>query len=763
VVGHLLLSRRGRLLALLLAFLRLRGDQRQRPDRQRLAHRRRIRVGDRDRPPLDGSDDDNQVAYFATGYDPRTGAVLGARPNAGSLLGIRYVEGRGAHARVGFAWLRAWPHEQRYLSPAAPVVVTTYAAPLSLGLVVTDTDFATPGTLHDLDPAVTPGGPDAFVRDVTVERGPGSPVTSAELVAYANWSPIASDVPYVPFQDAGCSEQLNATKLGSYDPASGVATVTWSGVDLATGEPSSAVVAMGFQRPAGSYEVGTDSENPLAPPGPPDAFTELASPPYTLGDSEAAAGQVTVALAEPLFFDRSGVARESLVTAVAPSRGAAVAQVLGLRRAGITAELRAVLHAWRTIFRKVPLPSTTDPRVRAVASLSVITMLLAVDPRTGAVIASAATQGPYGEDWPRDGSFIDAGLDAAGFTSLATAHALFYVRTQSSPHHPLPGVPFGNWPMNMYPTGQPGGPIPYEIDETGYGTWTIVRQARFLPRPERHAYLARVFPAVARAATWLTVCADPTNGFQCPASEDDNVTPSQTLHGALPDLLALRSAIAAAAALHIASPTVALWRARAAQLQAAIARLYSPRAHAYREGPSSTTALPVSYEDGGLMLWPTRFLPYSDPRMQGEADATFSAMQASFSGRAGDYEGVALLGLCHAWRHDRAKTRLLRHTLAYMAESLTTPTGLFGEGWVRWGDGTIGPLNDQPHVWEHALFYLFSISRPSASTHPRRASPSRAAPRPHVVVGLPPVRATPRPAVLDLRRAMTLRAGRDPG
>src|SRR5581483_4881521 len=72
-------------------------------------------------------------------------------------------------------------------------------------------------------------------------------------------------------------------------------------------------------------------------------------------------------------------------------------------------------------------------------------------------------QGPYAEDWVRDGSFIDHMLDENGFQDLVTRHELFYVRTQSSPTHPIASVPFGNWPMVMYPSrGGPGGPIPYE-------------------------------------------------------------------------------------------------------------------------------------------------------------------------------------------------------------------------------------------------------------------------------------------------------------
>jgi hypothetical protein len=394
----------------------------------------------------------------------------------------------------------------------------------------------------------------------------------------------------------------------------------------------------------------------------------------------------------------------------APSPAAATLQIAKARRQSFRTELEKVERAWKVLFAHVPVPSSNSGRVVYVAKRSVITMLLAVDPKTWAIVASPDTQGPYGEDWIRDGSFVNAALDENGFTWIATRHDLFYARTQSSPTNPLPGVPFGNWPMNMYVTGQPGGPIPYEIDETGYGVWTLARQARFVPASQRRTYLEKVFPAIARGADWLTACKDPTNGFQCPASEDDNFTPSQTLHGALPDLLALRSAVAAARELGRSGPVVASWQARAAALEAAIGSLYDSSAHAYREGPSSTSALPVSYEDGGLLLWPTHLHAYSSPNMQGEAAATQASMDASLERNSGLYEAVALLGLCHAWKGtDPSKLAALSATLSYMASALTTSTGLFGEGWLRWGDGKTGPLNDQPHTWEHALFDMSAL------------------------------------------------------
>ena len=44
-----------------------------------------------------------------------------------------------------------------------------------------------------------------------------------------------------------------------------------------------------------------------------------------------------------------------------------------------------------------------------------------------------------------------------------------------------------------------------------------------------------------------------------------------------------------------------------------------------------------------------------------------------------------------------------------MARKLTTSTGLLGESWETLKDGRFQPVQDMPHVWEHALFYLAAL------------------------------------------------------
>jgi hypothetical protein len=192
--------------------------------------------------------------------------------------------------------------------------------------------------------------------------------------------------------------------------------------------------------------------------------------------------------------------------------------------------------------------------------------------------------------------------------------------------------------------------------------------------------------------------------MQCTANEDDNYAPSQSLHGAEAVFLGLRSAVAAAKAMGDASGQVGLWQARLGRLGAAIDHLYDPAKRAYGEGASGANAYNLDYSDGGWLLWPVQYKPYDDTTMRGEADAVDRAMRASLAAPRGQYEAKALLGLAYAGRGAQ-----LRAPLLHMAQALTTPTGLLGESWIRLKSGRTIPVQDMPHVWEHALFYLAAL------------------------------------------------------
>ncbi len=628
----------------------------------------------------------NQVKYLAISRDAR-GRVQAQFPNEGSFAGIAY---RTAHG-WGFAWLRTWSSSQTYDSPDTPVPVTFYRSPARLGLTVADADLVAPGT-------------STLVRQFWVARSKRSPVRTARLVYFENFNPIASRIQYAPVED-WCLSQLS-DQSARFNGGVGAILNSWHGVDQATGRPSSVAIAIGFDHPATEHQVGGDGYDQATLPGqPPDPYLH----PLSLNGVSSATGQTTGALALGLHFDRLGRANARVEIAGGRDPVGAIASLETARRQSFRYQLEAVDRYWRRWLARTLLPATGDSRVTYVAKRTLITVRLAIDPDSGAIVASSDTQGPYGEDWVRDGSFINQVLDRNGYEALVTRHNLFYAAIQTSLQNPSPLRPPGNWAMTSYGDGIDGGPIAFEIDETGLGIWALADHAHHLAASERTPYLLKVFPAISRAADFLTACVDPLTGLQCPANEDDNFTPSESLHGAETTELGLRSALAAAAALGRRAGEIDGWRSRLARLDRAIAALYDPATHSYREGNAKGNAYNVEYGDGGWLLWPVRFRPYSDPTMRGEAAAVARSMSNSLRAPHGEYEAKALLALAHAWsRPTPTQAALLRSTLSYIAARLTTPTGLLGEAWERFG-GVPRPVEDMPHVWEHSLFYLAAL------------------------------------------------------
>jgi len=714
----------------------------------------------------------DQVKYFTTGADSN-GVPGGELPNEGSFAGLLYTTEANSTQVTHLQWLKSpdlsdskqWVTSQSYATDQVgarsfdtPIVTTTYSSP-ALGLSVTDTDLATEAPLSN------PSAPAAYVRDYVVRRAAGSPVVSASLVYYEHFAAFGSRFRYFPVEDS-CFQQFDDTQTAAYEASQRAIVQGWQGVDQANGKPSSVAFAFGFAgaNPS-SFEVGEDGSDPLAPPaGPADGYNELESSPHTLGDSSphtlgdssSATGQPTGALVTPVDFSQP--APEVRVVIGAGSDPAQALSALdGERKSSFGAETAAVDSYWSRWLGPAPMPDVpaTFPgaaRIVDVAQRSLITIRLAVDPNSGAIIASADTQGPYGEDWVRDGSFIDEALDQAGYTSMATKHELFEASAQTTATNPDVLRPPGNWPMNVYADGIPGGPIPYEIDETGFGAWTLWDHYGYLRAKspaQATAYLREVFPAISRAADWLAACHDPVDNLECNANEDDNLTPTQTVHGAGPDLLGLRSAVSAAKALGMSAtdPEVALWQKVGGELQSGIDALWSPGAGPGKAGEfgessnvetgGTAPSLPnetALFSDGGWLLWPVAVDPLTsgDPElahMRAEASDVLSAAVDSLEHQStGGYEAKGLLGVCKALpdlslgaSERNSDLAALQGSVAMLAGDSTVPgtrgfatnTGLFAESWQVYDAGTaqshVVPLNDIPHVWEHALYYMTAL------------------------------------------------------
>jgi hypothetical protein len=309
----------------------------------------------------------------------------------------------------------------------------------------------------------------------------------------------------------------------------------------------------------------------------------------------------------------------------------------------------------------------------ALARRALVTLVTNYDPDTATVVASIATQSPYGEDWPRDGAFFNHALDLIGLGDWVTAHNRFYVDVQQRADRPRPDAPLvppGNWAMNYYADGVVGGPIPWEIDETAYAVWTFWDHHR---AGGDIAALRATYPALRLAADFLALCRDPVTGLQCVAHEDDNPVPSQTVIGAGPVWLALDAVI-----------EERLW-----------------------DGGSYGGGDPV-------IAWPVCLHPYDHPRMQSHLEALWQRIVPTFDAPdgpriAGAYETKGLVALAKAWRHDPERLARVRRGLAWVAREWATPgTHVMGEVWKVEGGDVVGAVS-QPHAWEQVLFYLGAI------------------------------------------------------
>jgi hypothetical protein len=463
-----------------------------------------------------------------------------------------------------------------------------------------------------------------------------------------------------------------------------------------------------------------------------NAFTDATD--GRLSRSPIAACQANAALARRLRF-RRGRATATFDVAAGATRDEANTLLAQVRAEDPDAERTATESWWSDYLAPAHLPDTDDDAVLTFARRALITIRTATDDASGAIVASVATELPYGFDWPRDGSFIDYALDLAGYPDVVSRHNRFYARVQRREYSPwsivysfvCPSdpaarhypdcVPPGTFESNYYADPDEavaGTPFSFEIDEAGLAVWALWSHAHYVTDPAaRAAYLADVCPAIERGAVNLAACRDPATGLQCAASEDDNMTLTQGLQGAEAVLLALESAGDAAPDCGFPTTETTGWQARATELAQAIVD------HFLVAGP------PEHFEGNrpAWMLWPVTLLSPSDPRATTQAqylNDQFVAPILSRTATGGAYNAESLLALAQLARARGDQTALaaVQDAVRFFVRELPTPdTHHLGEFYARVdldlnGDG-VGPdylsENDVPHVWEHAYLYAAAM------------------------------------------------------
>ena len=628
----------------------------------------------------------DQIKYRTTDRgEPRFGAL----PNEGAFLGLAW-RGRSGW---DFDWLREWRTDQRFADDDTDEVVTTHRKP-TLGLTV---------KVRDLVPDM-----DVLFRNVTVTRSRRSPIRMTRLISFANFNPVISKTPQEPDED-WCSENDNDSGA-AYASKADVIVHERSGTDASTGEESTVALGMKFLGGSDAFHVGVDTYGTANEDGV-SAYDDAED--GRLSGLAEAPGQADAALSKNLSLRGSRSVSTTVGLAAAPNRGLVIDYLGEAGSQGFDRVRDRKARLWREWLRPADLPRDAPRSVTRLAKRSLITLRHVTDRRFPLVMASISTQPPYGLDWIRDGSYINRALDLAGHSDIVAAHNRRYGELQATAANPPPGqpaTPAGNWAQNYYADGVAGGPVPYQIDQTGFGIWTLWDHY-VMTSDESYLLQARVYEAIQRAAHYLSDpypigCIDPTNNLQCAAPEGDNEVSTQTLVGAQAVWLGLDSASRAArvrggdAALENAEK----WETRRDELGVAIHEQF------FDEGCSCYTQ---DYRTGGALLWPVGYLDNNEAIAGRQADVNYRHMEGIFSGEVtqGGYESKMLLGNAYAWA-GTSELAKVRRGLEWVANVPTTNgTGLLGEAWMRYPDGN-GPVTTmvaQPHATNHAMFYLAAL------------------------------------------------------
>ncbi len=246
--------------------------------------------------------------------------------------------------------------------------------------------------------------------------------------------------------------------------------------------------------------------------------------------------------------------------------------------------------------------------------------------------------------------------------------------------------------------------------------WSIVGHVGWVTS-NRSAYLAQRWDAIARAANLLARWRDPATGLQAPASEDDNLAYTQTLHGAVTVFGALDIASRAARWLRHDSDA-ARWEQRACELRNAIGQqLYDPVAQRFVRAPGDHfDAASAPTEETAWLVWPTHLLPWDDLRItpQIASDLTIIGPTVRLESDGGSYFMKTTAAAALARGADPILGPIIADFRDGIAQFHATPaTRQFGEVMVVVED-TDGRHASQrvatPHLWEGILFYLTAMA-----------------------------------------------------
>ena len=541
-------------------------------------------------------------------------------------------------------WFRdtGWNITQGYNSDEDSILITTFLNE-ALGLTVKQYDFVM-------------GEMDVLVRRYLIVSE--KPITgkSTSVVFFENLDPCNNKYPGVPIRDW----LLDFWNDGGvdYNPTTGVLHHYLSAADI----DQSIHFAIGPDRPAFAWQCGKegfDSGDKIS------AYYDQEDGVYS--GNKAAFGSVDAALVVPVDLEEK-TAEVSFYIAAAHTRLDAVS-LLGRARSIESVEWqKRTSDWWADWVAKAILPDTDDERILRTSKRLMISLRIGTDRHSGMIVASISGQPPYYLDWPRDGAIINHALDLAGYSEIVTGHNAYYARIQ----RPITG---SYW-MNYYPDGEPGGPLPLEIDADGILAWSLWDHAAFLEEPERSDYLYMIFPALAKGADFLCLWRDPFSKLPLPSFELDSAVPVQTLTGAAAAWAGLKASLNAGHELGEDANRLATWQWRFDELtEAILANYFDPVQKVFTE---------IGY-GAAYLVWPAEFFAADHAAMRDLAIRMYEAQLPSIEKTAewGSYNGVALESVVHVLKYDPAWTEKLKKAVEFLMVEIPTPdTHHFGEGWI---------------------------------------------------------------------------------
>ncbi len=685
----------------------------------------------------------------------------GAEETMGSFAGIYLPAEDGGRVH----WFRdaSWQHGQRYMSPWSNVVVTIAEHP-AIGLRVEILNFVHPDK-------------DVLVRHYrVVGREPSSCLRGAKLMYYENMAPVTNKTPYLPLDDwaledmydfavmyyeAGDAlvhfrpQQPDASLLPRLDTSQEEIDQYIERLDRVFGyEPGRAEVpiylaigadfsGLGGTGRSDGHQCGL--ERLKAP-----SSEKLQAAYYDSLDGELQAtsvayGKVDGALMKEISEDTADVSFTVYLTA--SNRAAdALALLDEARRHGWESLLEETEKEWSQWIGKAVMPATDDPEILAVCKRTLVSIRQSWDKRTGAFVASIASQPPYHLNWPRDGAFLSFAMDVAGFADIAASNLYFLAEVQrncndvSSPRYDvwcaLEGL-FqqlwgwrldGTYEMTYYADGMPGGPLFFEIDNSAFAAWAMMEHYRFLEEAEGYRYLCGdgsvpggLYESIRRTASSLGDCRDAgdTSGLQCKAFEDDNVELSRTLTGAVSVYMAMDAAIEAGSICGEDPHQIRVWEERRDEIRSAIEQYFWDEQQGRYVGGGSDAYL----------LWPAR-VPVDPERRRRHEAALWSDARATLSKERllGAYVGKAVLGLAKVgWGAEERTKGSIEWALDVLLKEIPTAATLhYGEIYFAVdtdGDGEKEFSNRValPHIWEGALAYLAAMAYYGPAEAPARS------------------------------------------